>query len=277
MLTRSASPSSTSTLARFALTFGLGGLVGCVGTTGGEQFAFDAYAAGVPGGDGVSHSFVQDRFGFAVTLTRATLTVGGVYLNRAVPTSVSNSSTTCTLPGIYSAEVPAVLDVNLLSGARQPFPALGQATSDPTNSAEIWLNHGDVNDPGQAPVILSIEGRAEKEGELYPFAGKLSIGANRSKEAPQASPGLYPICKERIVGPFAVHLEPQRGGHLVLGIDPESLFASVDFARLTPNRQGVFTFDDERETAEHPVDSASRALYAALTSTAPYTFFWNSN
>jgi hypothetical protein len=253
-----------------------GALAGCVGTTGGEEFAFDAYATGAPGGTGTSHSFVQHRFGYTIDLTRAELRLGGIYLNRAVPTSVSTTSTTCTLPGIYSAEVPAELTVNLLSTELQRFPVPGQATSDATHSAELWLNHGDVNDPGQAPVILTVEGTAEKAGSLYPFSGELTIGANRLRPAPSETPGLYPICKERIVGPFAVSLVPRRGGHLVLSVDPESLLAGVDFALLSEDSEGVFVFDDALETEAHSVDQASKALYAALTSTAPYGFHWRN-
>ena len=269
---------SLSSLAfrRWSLAPLLAALSGCVGSTGGEEFVFDAYASGAPGGTGASYSFTQHRLGYTVHLTRAELQLGGVYLNRAVPTSVSTTSTKCTLPGIYSAEVPAELSVNLLSGELQPFPLPGRATSDPTHSAELWLNQGDVNDPGQAPVILAVEGIAEKDGSLYPFSGELTIAANRVRRAPTENPGLYPICKERIVGPFAVSLVPRRGGHLVLGIDPEALFAGVDFALLSQNSAGVLAFDDALETETHPVDRASKALYAALTSTAPYRFSWSN-
>ena len=171
---------------------------------------------------------------------------------------------------------PVEQRVNLLSAELQRFPTLGQATSDPTHSAEIWLNHGDVNDPGQAPVILSVEGTAEKDGSLSPFSGELPIAANRLRRAPIENPGLSPICTERLVGPFAVNLVPRRGGHLVLSIDPESLFAGVDFALLSQNAEGVLAFDDALETEAHSVDQASKALYAALTSTAPYRFEWSN-
>jgi hypothetical protein len=266
---------STGRLRLVSLAPLVAALTGCVGSTGGDQFEFDAYASGAPGGTGASYSFTQPHFGYRVNLTRAELQLGGIYLNRAVPTSVSTTSTTCTLPGIYSAEVPAELSVNLLSPELQRFPTPGHATSDPTHSAEIWLNRGDVNDPGEAPMILAVEGTAEKDGSLYPFRGELTIGANRLRRAPIETPGLYPICKERIVGPFAVSLMPRRGGHLVLSIDPASLFASVDFSLLSQSSEGVLAFDDGLESETHSVDQASRALYAALTSTAPYRFSWS--
>jgi hypothetical protein len=52
------------------------------------------------------------------------------------------------------------------------------------------------------------------------------------------------------------------------------MFSNVDFADLTTLVDGVYVFDDATETAQHPVDPASQALYQGLRSTAPYSFSW---
>ncbi|HEY3494427.1 MAG TPA: hypothetical protein VGK73_07070 [Polyangiaceae bacterium] len=247
-------------------------LPACVGTTGGDEFSFEAFAAGPPGANGSSYSF--ESLGYSVTLERARIHVGAVYLNRAVPTSGAGLSTTCTLDGIYSAEVPAELEVDALSPEPRAFPAPGRATSDPSLTGEVWLNHGDLDDPRSSTVILDVAGSASKDGTVYPFRGKLTIGENRLQPAPPATPGAHPICKERVVTPIAVDVLPAREGHLLLRIDPARMFKNVDFSELTLVEDGVFVFDDEPETADHPVDHASQSLYHGLRSTDVYEFTW---
>ncbi len=133
----------------------------------------------------------------------------------------------------------------------QPFSGLGRATSDRDLTGEVWLNGGDVNTPNDDTVILDVAGTAEKDGVKYPFVGALTIGANRVKDAtPPASPGLYPICKQRIVSPIDVDITPTNGGALVLSVDPARLFTNVDFAQLVQQDDGLFHFDDAAETVE---------------------------
>ena len=50
---------------------------------------------------------------YAVTLTRARLHVGAIYLNQSVPSSGSQE-TSCVLPDIYVAQVIGPLEVNAL-------------------------------------------------------------------------------------------------------------------------------------------------------------------
>jgi hypothetical protein len=251
-------------------------LPACVGTTGGDVFAFEAYASGPPGADGTSYAF--ETQGYAVTLDRAELQLGAAYLNRAVPTSGSGPSTTCTLAGTYSAEVPAELLLDALSPEPQPFPALGHATSDPSHTGEVWLNQGDIDDPNTDAPVLDVAGSAEKDGVSRRFRGTLTIGSNRLDTAPPQSPGLYPICKERIVTPIAVDLVPRRDGHLLLTVDPARMFTNVDFEKLTKvDADGTLVFDDARETADHPVDDASKKLYLGLRSTNVYRFSWSND
>lgn len=253
-------------------------LASCVGTTGGDAFSFNAYARGPSTADGGSYSFALAAHGYDVTLTRARVRVGAVYLNRSVATSVS-SNTVCTLSGVYGVQVipnDGGFVVDALSPVLQPFPLPGAATSDSDFTGEVWLNAGDVNEPDSQAVILDVAGTATKAGAVYPFAGTLTIGANRVEPGSDAAPGLHPICKQRIVSPISVNITPARGGSLVLAIDPARMFADVDFADLQPGADGAFHFDDSAETAEHVVDNASKSLYAGLHATTAYQLFWNN-
>lgn len=230
----------------------------CIGSTGGDVFAFDAFIQGRGGA-----TFETGR-GYAVTLTRAKLHVGAVYLNRARQTSVS-AGTECTLAGIYVAEVPGGADVDLLSSERTPFAVEGRATRDLAQTGELWLAGDDVNAIADTTVVLDVAGVATKDAEEFPFEGRITIGASRvAAPTNPALPGSKPICKERIVTPIAVDLTPRDGGSLVVTVDPAAFFANVDFAAL---EGGTFRDDDG--------DAPSRALYAGLHASAgAYSFAW---
>jgi len=241
-------------------------VTGCVGTTGGDTFSFDAFARGE--GTGTVDAPYVNAHEYSIALSRAKVHVGAIYLNRSAPTSVS-SDTSCLLSDVYVAEVPRALEVDALTTEPQRFPDLGQATQELAKTGEVWLTGGDVNDPNDSTVILDVRGIATKGGKEYPFEGALSIGENRLEPTPPELPGLKPICKERIVTPVPVDLALVRGGKLTLGIDVARMFSNVDFSLLTADENGVLHFDDDQETA----DAASRNLYVGLrSSTGIYRF-----
>jgi hypothetical protein len=230
---------------------------GCLGSTGGELLTFDAFAGGPTDAvAGAPYDFVSGR-GYRVSLTTAKLHVGAVYLNRAKPTSVS-SDTSCTLQGIYVAEVPGGVDIDLLSPELTKFSVPGFATSDTAQTGEVWLMGGDPYAEADAVTILDVAGAATKAGATYPFEGTVTIGDNR-KLAPSNSalPGSKPICKQRIVSPIKVRIEPSAGGRLVLRVEPRGMFANVDFASLDGS-SGVYRFRDDA------MDQGSQALYDGL-------------
>lgn len=244
-------------------------LTGCIGTTGGDLFEFDAYAAGSPGSDGGPLSFSTSR-GYAVTLERARLHVGAVYLNRSVPVSVS-SDTSCTLPGVYVAEVPAGVDVDLLSPDPVRFPVRGDGTEERSRTGEVWLTGGDIDAPDDPTDILDVAGVAERRGEVILFEGVLTIGLNRAvpPESP-ALPGANPICKQRIVSPIPADLSLRPGGELLVRADPRALFGNVDFATLPVGD----TPDAVRQFADSGENQASVNLFSALRAARTYSFEW---
>jgi len=241
---------------------------GCVGSTGGESFQFDAYAAGPESARSGSYAFVNGR-GYAVELSRARLHVGAVYLNSAVQTSVA-SDTSCTLAGIYVAEVTSGLDVDLLSGTLQRFPGRGSATSDRALSGEVWLTGGAIDAESDATVILDVAGVAAKDGTEYPFGGTLTIGQNRALPPPNpALPGARPICKQRVVTPIPLELTGTPGDELLLRVDPAGMFSNVDFSTLETAQDGGVRFADDSR------NQASDNLYNGLrASRGVYSFDW---
>jgi hypothetical protein len=253
-------------LHRFSALLALSALA-CVGTTGGDLLEVQAYAAG-PVDAGPNLSF-ETGAGYRVSLSEARIFVGGVYLNRSRPTSVA-SDTSCSLPGIYVAQVLGGREVDLLSAEPQAFPGTGFATSEPSSTGEVWLADGDVNGAASSTVVLRVSGSAERHGVSYPFQGKLTIGQNRAlTPSDDALPGQNPICKQRIVSPIAVDLLAKPGQALLLRVDPRAMFGNVDFATLS--RVGeVYQFADQTG-----VDQASDNLYAGLRrSSGVYEFSW---
>lgn len=254
---------STRTLPAIAFTFTLAALPGCVGTTGGELLAFEAFAAGPEDATaGEPYTFQTSR-GYSVTLDRAILHVGAVYLNQSRPASVG-SDTSCYLPGVYVAQVTGGLDVDILSPALQPFPEPGSGVSGPALAGEVWLFGGeDVNEVADRTVVLDVAGTARKDGVDYPFEGEITISDNRAiPPASPAQPGANPICKQRIVTPIPVDLHLEAGDDLVLRVDPRGLFDRVEISDL-PSDGGsppVHRFQDSDATAP------DRALYDGLRS-----------
>jgi hypothetical protein len=259
-------------------------LSACVGTTGSDLVTFEAAAAGPA--DAVAGEplrFTSPR-GYDVTLTRATLHVGAVYLNRARPVSGAQA-TNCILPGKYVAEVTDGLDVNTLSPVPQPFPVKGEGTADHAIVGEVWLTHGHINDladlaesvdaatTANPAMILDVEGTAEKQGEVFPFKGTLTIGENRLPPIADPSlPSAHPICKERIVSPIDVDITPKNGGSLLLRIDPRRFFDNVDFAKLVPASGTPPPYEFADQTEPGPNASLYHGIQARTAGV--YQFSW---
>jgi len=205
----------------------------CGGTTGSGLVSFRAMAGGPANANGSTLSF-DTSIGYHVTLTRARIHIGAVYLNVTVPTSGAAATGCVQIPPIYVAEAFGPLAVDLLSPVLQPFPATGEATQTGARTAEVWLTGGDVNAPQDPTVILDVAGTATKSGASFPFQGTVTISDNRAiPPVNPALPGSNPICKQRIVTPILVDITPIDGGVLTLRVDPSGMFNTVDFATMS--------------------------------------------
>lgn len=253
------------------LLLGCFGALGCVGTSGSDLFFFDAAAAGPADADPAKPFTFTTGLGYSVTLTRAKVHLGAVYLSQALPVSGSQE-TNCILPGFYVAQVTEGLDVDALSPEPQPFPAKGEALTERTLSAEVWLTGGDVNALSDNTIILDVAGTAERGGASYPFEGALTIGENRAEPSNDPSqPGKNPICKERIVSPIDVSITPRAGGRLLVRVDPRGLFTNVDFSALDRVSEApLYRFKDE--TPGQPDLNLYQGLRARK---GTYEFLWS--
>jgi hypothetical protein len=237
-------------------------VLSCGGTTGSGLVTFTAQVGGPADATGGPLTF-QTGFGYTVTLTRARLHLGAVYLNEAVPTSGAGASS-CVLPSIYVAEVFGPVDVDLLSPELKAFPNPGEGTVTEARTAEVWLTGGDVNAASDPTVILDVAGTAVKGGANIPFQGTVTISNNRAiPVVSSAFPGSNPICKQRIVTPIGIDLTPTHGGVLTLRVQPRGMFQAVDFASLSlaPGSTTIFQIPDANT-------GAGQALFKGLLSNA---------
>ena len=243
----------------------------CVGTTGSGIVSFDAAAAGPSDAiTGQPLAFDTGR-GWHVSLTRAKMHVGAVYLNRSVPTSGSQE-TSCVLPGVYVGEVLGALDVDVLSPEPQAFPVSGDGIADHAVAGEVWLTGGDVNAADDPTILVEIAGTATLGAQSYPFKGQITIGKNRVTGSTDPSqPGLNAPCKQRIVSPIPTDVALRNGGRLVLRIDPRGWFANVDFAQLekVSDAPPLYRFPDD--STGQPAFNLFKGVHAAE---GVYNFTW---
>jgi hypothetical protein len=248
---------------------------GCVGQTGGDAIDFPVAVAGPASAVAGQPLACSNDGGWAVTLSQASLHIGAVYLNQSQPVS-GGQATGCYLTGTYVAQETSALDVDLLSPALQPFPALAHGITDPPALVgQVWLTHGDINTVPDSKPVLTVAGTAEQNGQAFLFTGAITIGSNR-QAAGGALAGGDPICKERIVTPIPAAVSIERTGGMLLTVDPCRLFTNVDFSLLPAGATpGTFAFSDDPTSADYT--QPSKNLYANLRNTGPYTFSWAPN
>lgn len=244
-------------------------LSGCIQSTGGNLVGFQAQASGDPGVvTGAPLTFTTPR-GFEVTLTRAQLTVGALYLNQQNPQTYSLEES-CIQEGIYSGEVRGGLTVNALSPEPQPFPVAGNGTDAPTRAAELWLTGGELLADDDDTVLLDVAGLATRGAERFPFEGQLTIGDNRViPPRNPALPGSNPLCRQRIVSPIPFDTTLAQGSTVAVLVDPRAWFVTVDFAELNKVSDVplLYRFTDHVDSPAQP----DKAIYASLRSASgPY-------
>lgn len=246
----------------------------CTGTTGSELVSFEAFASGpvdLPPDAATRGLSFTNSAGWSITLTRARLHVGAVYLNRSAPIS-GGQERQCFLPGVYVAQVTTGMDVDALSPALQRFPERGSGTADHAVTGEVWLTGGRVDEPEDRTTIAEVAGTATRGGAAMRFEGTVTIGQNRkNRDVDPARPGAKPLCSERIVSPIATSITPTNGGALVVRVDPRAWFANVDLGELEP----VSPESDLRRIPDEAEPPAADNLYRGLRGAAGvYRFEW---
>jgi hypothetical protein len=228
-------------------------LAACVDTTGSALVTFHAAAAGPADATGGPLTFGD------ITITKAKLHVGAVYLRLTQP-SAGSQEQPCILPAYtYNGEVREGFDVDLLSPDPQPFPVDGSGTADSSLIAEVWLTGGPVDATEDRTVILDLMGTAAGK----PFSASFHIGANFALPGSPGQPGAHAICKQRIVTPIRLDppFAPTQGGTLLVRVDPRGWFTNVDFTKLAAD--GAFPDSND--------DQNSLNLFNAMSATAGYS------
>jgi hypothetical protein len=226
------------------------------GTTGDELITFPAYAQGA---SGAGDPFTVN--GYTVQLTFAQMYIGGLYLNEA-PAGPTFDSPECISSGIYAAQLPGTVELNLLSTTPQPFSVMGSGTADLAQSWELWLTTGDVDDPvntgSGVPHIVDLQGTATRQtdGAQFPFAATVTID-QRNRGVPvsdPSQPGLNPICKQRIIEAGGISQPLFAGGQLTVTVDPRGWFnVPLDFSTLP------LVSSDACETDPSSIDGNARS------------------
>jgi hypothetical protein len=219
------------------LVLAVAGLIAaaCTGTTGSDRITFRAYAAGPKAlatlATNGTYAF-DNALGYHVTLSRAQLRIGGVFLSRVRPIR-SIRPTACVTPGAYVAQVTSALLVDALDPTPQPFPVLGEAVVDRGVTGEVWLTGVRIDEEDDPTVIFDVAGEATMGLLAFPFESALTLGKNRAvTSGDPALPGANPICQQRIVTPVDTDVVPFEGGSLIVRVDPAGIFRTVDFSQL---------------------------------------------
>jgi hypothetical protein len=247
---------------------------GCQNTTGGARINFRAAAAGPALAPADIPSFLN-ILEFDVTLSSAVLHIGAIYLNGNPNISTADNQFGCYGGGRNLGQVLGGLDVDLLSPDPQPFPVIGEGTQTEflAQAASVWLTGTKrVDDPNDSQVILSIAGVAQRANQRYPFQGELTIGNGRLVPPQNPNtPGVNPICKERIVAPIPIRINLVDDGLLLVRIDPFDLFAVTDFSQLkqVTTNPPLYVFTKDRVE-----NVADLNLYANLRTASSYRFVW---
>ena len=247
----------------------------CNGTTGYDLVQFYAAASG-PKDAVAGKPYAFDAGGHHVVLTKATLHVGAMYLIQSRPSSGAGAEP-CTLPETYVGEVRGGTNIDLLDPSLQEFPVIGDGSTLPALSGQVWLTHGDVNadqDSADGAPILALEGTVDVGAPATPFSASVHIDTgNRIVSQPSsASPGASPICQLRIVTPIPTDITLAQGGTLVLRVDPKALFNNADLTQLPKCGAGL-CFSDSASDGDQP----SINLFQNLTGAgAVYRFDWLS-
>jgi len=244
--------------------------VSCTGTTGYQLVSFYAAAVGPADATPGNYAFTLGRW--QITLTKAVIHIGAMYLDQSLPTSGAGP-TACVLNGTYVGEVRGGQDFDMLSPTPQPFPVAGDGSTLPAAVGQVWLTGSDVFADSDPTVVLSVRGTAVSmtDGKSYDFGGDITIDKSRAPaQVGSALPGSNPMCLQRIVTPILTDITLGQSGTLLLHLDPKALFINVDFSALPSFTAGPkygFTNDQSNQPSIN--------LYANLRAAGPvYRFEW---
>lgn len=283
----------------------VGSLFSC-GTTGSERFSFPASAGGA---EGAGRAPFTNALGWTITLTRAEVSIGPIYLNVIAPLNDQTQSSragshgrtpSLTTPagsllriraaygdtdhlggGREVGEVLGRLTFDALSPTLVPFTTSGTVTQEEVRTAEVWL----YPPPGVAyetvnitAPSLEVAGEATRAGETVRFRGSLILNEAWASDAQPGERSAQPITDLRKVRGIPASFFPNAGGSLEIRFDPRPLFRGADFANLTTNPtdgDGTKVLVQSK-TGTVTTDQVMRNLFQGLrASTGTYSVRWS--
>ena len=258
----------------------------CSERTGGERFEFLASAGGQAQ---AAQSFVNQR-GWSITLSRAELSVGPVYLNAVAPLRSDGVAFWSRLVPPASAagedhlqsgrvlgEVLGRVTFDALSPVLVPFNVPGSATSEQVRTADVWLYPPPGFGPEATkniPASLRVAGVALRGAERVAFRGELTIDDTWLPEALPGSRASRTVLSLRQVRGLPSTFLLRAGGRLELRVDARALFRGADFAALESSQRasdGTYVLSQ----AAGATDQVMTNLYQGLHATREvYAFSW---
>lgn len=253
-------------------------LSGCAADTGSQRFVFDAFAGGRA--DAAAPLTFTNARGWTVTLTRADVTLGPIYLNVAAPLRSARGPLDWLLPlaiaqeehlaeGRVVGEVLGQVRFSALSAELVPFAVPGDTTREAVRTAEVWF----YPEPGVPPeatniagAALEVEGTAVRDGAALAFRGALVLDDDWLSEQPAGTRGSTSITELRQVRGIEAAFVPSPGGHLELRMDASALFRGADFASLADSPvepDGTTRLVQERATRDQVMGNLYQGLRAA--------------
>ena len=264
--------------------------VGC-GSAGSARFLFDARAAGIAR-DGAQPMIFTSDAGWTITLTRASVTIGPIFLNVIAP--LRDEATFVPWLSIKPAfgdddhlsggrvvgEVLTQITFDALSPSFASFPVQGTMTQEQIRTAEIWL----WPPPGKSPEAVNIDtpaievaGEAVKGEERVRFRGALILNEAWTTDAKPGERSAQPVTALRKVRGLPSMFFPTEGGALEIRFDVRPLFRGADFSSLAGNPSDA---DGTRilvqsKTGRFTTDQVMRNVFQGMrASTGTYAVRW---
>jgi hypothetical protein len=271
---------------------GLAAASGCAGGTGSQRFNFEARAGGRGAATADGHTFTNEK-GWVVSLRRANVTLGPVYLNVIPPLTDASASFWNFFirpawahgeghldAGRIVGEVLAQVTFDALSAELVPFPSRGTITQEEVRTAEIWFYPA----PGVSAdttridtVALDVAGVATRGNERVGFRGQIVLNDDWISEQTSGERGNQSITSIRKVRGVPATLFPSEGGQLELRFDITRLFRGADFASLEHSRadnDGTKVLE-QKQSASTNRDQVTTNLYQGLReTTGTYSVRW---
>lgn len=278
---------------------------GCASDTGETRFSFGASAGGVerPAHDPGSLTFTNER-GWTITLTKATVTFGPVYLNVAPPLREEGLSRLLDFvvkpawadgsdhlgAGRVVGEVLGQVTFDALSSELVEFPVAGSLAQERIRTSEVWFypKPGVAAEttkigpkPGAAAetgtVALDVAGSATDGQATVRFRGALVLDDAWLPEATAGSRGTLSITEIRKVRGIPSAFYPTEGGRLEVRFDVEEPFRGADFSNLenNPTDADGTKILVQSKSGKVTTDQVMTNLYQGLRSaTGTYSVRW---